>query len=91
MAPTSSAIHHSWIVPLASRHSEIPAGMRRPPITKVGTPISRLFVISTSACASVRAERRSASSRESSAASISRSQYRLRICTTTFFTCETTT
>ena len=35
------AIHHSRTVPVARRQTERPAGMRRPPMTNVGTPISR--------------------------------------------------
>ena len=49
-------------------------------MTNVGTPISRLFVISTSACASIRAGRSSSSSRDPLGDCISRSQYRLRMC-----------
>ena len=60
-------------------------------MTNVGTPISRPFVISTSAWASNRAGRRSSSSREPPSACISRIQYRLRRFSATFFRCETTT
>ena len=74
IAPARTAIHHSRVVPLARRQSERPKGMSSPPMTKVGTPISRLFVISTSACASKRALRSVSTSGDSVSASISRSQ-----------------
>ena len=67
------------------------AGMRSPPMTNAGTPISRLFVMSTSACASVRALNNDASSRERGWDCISRNQYRLRRFIAMFFTCDTTT